>query len=106
MCLSFFLGRYLCVFHHVWDPKAPNNFVIGSMSKPSGQVDVFGTTLAPGGGGAKGGGSGTVKKLAVLRDDLVRSHQSRLAVHPSLDVVVAANSSGRCHVFRHHGRGV
>jgi WD40 repeat protein len=27
-------GRYLAVFHHTWDHKMPNTFVVGSMAQP------------------------------------------------------------------------
>ena len=148
------------MFHHAWDPKAPNHFVVGSMRKPH-QVDIFRTDLAsdlaggspsiassaspsappdassgaktkksdaagktkgkgkgtagkakkgsgapkatkapkaPKGGSAEGGGK--VTQVARLQDEFVRSHQSRHVVHPLLNVIVSANSSGRCHVWR------
>ena len=59
------------------------------------QVDVFTTRL---GDGKKT--KPVVVRLAKLRTEFVKSHQSRHAVHPVLNAVVSANSSGRCHVWR------
>ena len=32
--ISSSFRRYLSVFHHAWDPKDPNTFIVGSMTKP------------------------------------------------------------------------
>ena len=44
---------------------------------------------------------GQPRRVMSLQDpDWMASVQSRNAFHPSLDIVVGANASGRVHVFR------
>lgn len=81
-------GRYLAVFRAEWDPKTDFSFVIGSMSKPR-QVEVYTTE------------KNISRRLMSLQDpDYLGSVQSRNAFHPTQNIVVAANSSGRVHIFR------
>jgi WD40 repeat protein len=82
-------GRYLPVFHAAWDPKTDHAFVVGSMSQPR-QVEVYTTE----------GGSHTRRIMSLQSPDYLGSVQSRSAFHPSLDVLVCGNASGRVHVFR------
>mmetsp|Transcript_19703 Transcript_19703/g.29423 ORF Transcript_19703/g.29423 Transcript_19703/m.29423 type:complete len:589 (-) Transcript_19703:262-2028(-) len=82
-------GRWLTKFKPEWDPKQANAFVSGSMSRPR-CIEVFGVNN-------KGKGSMIMR----LCDDYVGSVQSLNVFHPSLDIIVSANSSGRCHAWRH-----
>lgn len=81
-------GRYLAVFHATWDPKMPCSFVIGSMSRPR-QVEIYSAENA------------TLRRVMSLQDpDYLGSVQSRNAFHPTKQIVVCANSSGRVSVFK------
>eukprot|EP00935_MAST-01C_sp_MAST-1C-sp1_P001324 g1324.t1 len=80
-------GRYLPVFHASWDPKTDHAFVVGSMSKPR-QVEVYTTE------------NNATRRVMSLQGDYMNSVQSRNCFHPSLDIVVCGNASGRVHVFR------
>eukprot|EP00038_Savillea_parva_P006452 m.163870 g.163870 ORF g.163870 m.163870 type:complete len:556 (+) comp12348_c0_seq1:134-1801(+) len=81
-------GRWLAVFHARWDPKTDHAFAIGSMARPR-QVEVYSTD------------GGKIRRIMSMQDpEQMGSVQSRLAFHPSQDVLVACNSSGRVHAFR------
>ena len=76
------------MFHANWDPKTDHAFVIGSMTQPR-QAEVY---------TAEGD---SIRRVMSLQDpDWMASVQSRCDFHPSLDVVVCANASGKVHVFR------
>ena len=80
-------GRWLSVFHARWDPKTDHAFVVGSMMHPR-QAEVYTTE------------GGVVRRIMSLQDpEWMGSVQSRFAVHPSRDVIIACNSSGRAHCF-------
>lgn len=64
------------------------------MSKPR-QCDVYTTSLLTGGKGAA-----KVTRVAALQDELCASVHSRHAIHPTREVIVSGNSSGRCLVWR------
>mmetsp|Transcript_27757 Transcript_27757/g.33936 ORF Transcript_27757/g.33936 Transcript_27757/m.33936 type:complete len:243 (+) Transcript_27757:27-755(+) len=76
-------GRWLTKFKLDWDKKQPNALVIGSMDQPR-CIEVF---------------SASCDRLMRLRTDAVASVQSLNKFHPSLDVIISANSSGRVHVW-------
>jgi WD40 repeat protein len=82
-------GRWLSTFRPVWDIKHPHAFVIGSMSKPR-CVEVF----------TVDGKTEELGAAVTLRSDPLASVCSRNAVHPTLDIIAASNSSGRVHVLR------
>lgn len=90
-------GRYLPVFHAAWDPKHPNAFVVGAMTRQR-VVEVFALGFGKKG---KAGGEASCQRIATLGDGgvFLASVQSRHAFHPFLDVVACANSSGRVHIF-------
>jgi len=76
-------GRWLTTFKAEWHPRKDDLFFVGSMSRPR-QIDTFtdtGETLP-----------------ALLADDLA-SVCSIVKCHPSQNVVVGGNSSGRVHVL-------
>ena len=77
-------GRWLTTFKAVWHPKREDLFFCGSMKQPR-QIDVFNDQGQP---------------LGPLKGDDLASICSIIAVHPTLDVVVGGNSSGRVHVFQ------
>jgi len=58
----------------------------GSMERPR-QIEVWGTS------------SGSLDMVAKLRGDELGSVCSLVEIHPSREVVVGGNSSGRVHVF-------
>jgi WD40 repeat protein len=85
-------GRYLAVFKPEWDPKVEHSFVVGSMMRPR-QVEVYSVAQ-------RQGQAMCVRTMCLQSPDWLGSVCSRNAFHPTQDVVVCANSSGRLHVFR------
>eukprot|EP00658_Telonema_sp_P-2_P014759 TRINITY_DN15636_c0_g1_i1.p2 TRINITY_DN15636_c0_g1~~TRINITY_DN15636_c0_g1_i1.p2 ORF type:complete len:113 (-),score=25.17 TRINITY_DN15636_c0_g1_i1:217-555(-) len=87
-------GRYLSVFHARWDPKEDGAFVVGSMCKPR-QVEVYNCTWGEGKQKTK------CHRIMSLQDsECIASVQSRNCFHPTRDIVISGNASGRVHVFR------
>mgnify|MGYP002834586599 CR=1 FL=1 len=81
-------GRWLSTFRPVWDVKHPHSFVMGSMSKPR-CVEVFVVD-----------DSASLMSPIALRSEGIASVMSRNAIHPTLDIIAASNSSGRVHIVR------
>jgi len=79
-------GRWLTTLKVHWHPRQDDMLFIGSMERPR-QIEAF---------RAGEGGLGMIK---ALRGEDLGSVCSVVAVHPSMDVVVGGNSSGRVHVF-------
>ncbi|NXG69658.1 WDR76 protein, partial [Baryphthengus martii] len=77
-------GRWLTRFRAVWDPKREDCFVVGSMARPR-QVEVF----------------RDMGKLlhSFSNPDCLGSVCSINVVHPTRNILVGGNSSGRLHVF-------
>ncbi|NXN67946.1 WDR76 protein, partial [Himantopus himantopus] len=77
-------GRWLTRFRAIWDPKQEDCFVVGSMARPR-QIEVF---------------QDTGKLLHSFYNlDCLSSVCSINVVHPSKNILVGGNSSGRLHVF-------
>ncbi|NXS45623.1 WDR76 protein, partial [Balaeniceps rex] len=77
-------GRWLTRFRAIWDPKQEDCFVVGSMARPR-QIEVF---------------QDTGKLLhSFYNIDCLGSVCSINVVHPSKNILVGGNSSGRLHVF-------
>ncbi|NXV28237.1 WDR76 protein, partial [Rissa tridactyla] len=77
-------GRWLTRFRAIWDPKQEDCFVVGSMARPR-QIQVF---------------QDTGKLLhSFYNIDCLSSVCSINVVHPTKNILVGANSSGRLHVF-------
>ncbi len=76
-------GRWLTTFKTEWHPRRDDLFFVGSMQHPR-QIEAF---------SAKG------EMVATLKGNYLASVCSIVKCHPSLDVVVGGNSSGRVHVF-------
>ncbi|NWV24542.1 WDR76 protein, partial [Origma solitaria] len=77
-------GRWLTRFRAIWDPKQEHCFVVGSMAHPR-QIQVF---------------QDTGKLLHSFRNvECLGSVCSINVVHPSQNILVGGNSSGRLHVF-------
>ncbi|NXL08902.1 WDR76 protein, partial [Mesembrinibis cayennensis] len=77
-------GRWLTRFRAIWDPKQEECFVVGSMARPR-QIEVF---------------QDTGKLLHSFYNlDCLGSVCSINVVHPSRNILVGGNSSGRLHVF-------
>merc|ERR1711892_963855 len=79
-------GRWLTPFRASWHPTREGMLVTGSMERPR-QIEVWGTS------------SGSLDMVAKLRADDLGSVCSLVEIHPSREVVVGGNSSGRVHVF-------
>ncbi|XP_005999745.1 WD repeat-containing protein 76 [Latimeria chalumnae] len=79
-----YTGRWLTKFRAVWDPKQENCFVVGSMARPR-QIEVFHDT------------GSLVHNF--MNEDYLGSVCSINAMHPSRNILVGGNSSGRVHVF-------
>ncbi|XP_010715970.1 WD repeat-containing protein 76 [Meleagris gallopavo] len=77
-------GRWLTRFRAVWDPKQERCFVVGSMARPR-QIEVFQDT-------------GELLH-AFCNPECLGSVCSINAFHPTRNVLVGGNSSGRLHVF-------
>ncbi|XP_057278684.1 WD repeat-containing protein 76 [Pezoporus wallicus] len=78
-------GRWLTRFRAVWDPKQEHCFVVGSMARPR-QIEVF---------------QDTGKLLHSFSNlDCLGSICSINVCHPSRNILVGGNSSGRLHVFK------
>ncbi|XP_075570537.1 WD repeat-containing protein 76 [Pelecanus crispus] len=78
-------GRWLTRFRAIWDPKQEDCFVVGSMARPR-QIEVFQDT-------------GTLLH-SFYNIDCLGSVCSINVVHPSKNILVGGNSSGRLHVFK------
>ncbi|XP_025916509.1 WD repeat-containing protein 76 [Apteryx rowi] len=78
-------GRWLTRFRAIWDPKQEDCFVVGSMARPR-QIEIF---------------RDTGKLLHSLYNvDYLGSVCSINVVHPTKNILVGGNSSGRLHVFK------
>ncbi|XP_026711837.1 WD repeat-containing protein 76 [Athene cunicularia] len=78
-------GRWLSRFQAIWDPKQEDCFVVGSMLQPR-QIEVF---------------QDTGKLLHSFSNlNCLNSVCSINVVHPTKNVLVGGNSSGRLHVFK------
>ncbi|NXT95483.1 WDR76 protein, partial [Anhinga rufa] len=77
-------GRWLTRFRAIWDPKQEDCFVVGSLAQPR-QIQVF---------------RDTGKLLHSFYNlDCLGSVCSINVVHPTKNILVGGNSSGRLHVF-------
>ncbi|XP_032905991.1 WD repeat-containing protein 76 [Amblyraja radiata] len=81
-------GRWLTKFQAVWDPKKEDCFVVGSMVRPR-QIDVFHST--------------GIKVHEFKHAEWLGSVCSINVMHPTKNVLVGGNSSGRLHVFMDNG---
>ncbi|NXP04545.1 WDR76 protein, partial [Thinocorus orbignyianus] len=78
-------GRWLTRFQAVWDPRREDCFVVGSMARPR-QVELF---------------QDTGKLLHTFTNPHCLSSVCSINVlHPSQNILVGGNSSGRLHVFK------
>ncbi|XP_068814550.1 WD repeat-containing protein 76 isoform X2 [Struthio camelus] len=78
-------GRWLTRFRAIWDPKQEDCFVVGSMARPR-QIEIF---------------QDTGKLLhSFYNIDYLGSVCSINVVHPTKNILVGGNSSGRLHVFK------
>ncbi|KAE8618631.1 hypothetical protein XENTR_v10009432 [Xenopus tropicalis] len=77
-------GRWLTRFRAVWDPKQESCFVVGSMARPR-QIEVYNE-------------SGKLVH-SFWDSEHLGSVCSINAMHPTRNLVVGGNSSGRLHVF-------
>ncbi|NWH84638.1 WDR76 protein, partial [Aegithalos caudatus] len=77
-------GRWLTRFRAIWDPKQEHCFLVGSLAKPR-QIQVFQDT-------------GNLLH-SFYNVQCLCSVCSINVVHPSLNILVGGNSSGRLHVF-------
>jgi WD40 repeat protein len=78
-------GRWLTKLHASWDPKRPDQFVLGCMMQPR-RVQIFRATHK--------------NPLQELTSDLFNSVHSINVFHPHLDVIAGGNSSGRLCLWR------
>jgi len=77
-------GRWLTTFKAEWHPLSDDLFFVGSMSQPR-QIDAY--------------SGDTGKKYPALKAEQLASVCSIVKCHPSQNVVVGGNSSGRVHVM-------
>lgn len=76
-------GRWLTTFKAEWHPSRDDIFTVGSMNQPR-QMDVF---------------NDQGQQLAALKGEDLASVCSIVKLHPTQNIVVGGNSSGRVHVF-------
>ena len=79
-------GRWLTPLRLTWHPARPGVLVCGSMMRPR-QIEVWDTE------------GGDLRPAAQLTGEALGSVTSIVDIHPTRDVIVGGNSSGRCHVF-------
>ncbi|XP_033751817.1 WD repeat-containing protein 76-like [Pecten maximus] len=78
------VGRWLTGFRASWHPRREDVFVVGSMKRPR-QIEIYNDLCEP---------------LTTFQcPDNLGSVCSLNAIHPTRDILVGANSSGRLHVF-------
>ncbi|XP_018522468.1 WD repeat-containing protein 76 [Lates calcarifer] len=77
-------GRWLSKLSAVWDPKQEDCFVVGSMSKPR-RVQVFHE-------------SGRLQH-SFMDEENLNTVLSVTAFHPTRNILLGGNASGRLHVF-------
>ncbi|KAF4319862.1 hypothetical protein JM18_005156 [Phytophthora kernoviae] len=78
-------GRWLTKLHASWDPKRPNQFVIGCMEHPR-RVQIF--------------RAGRHRPVRELKSDNFASVHSINVFHPHLELIAGGNSSGRLALWR------
>ncbi|CAH0521809.1 unnamed protein product [Peronospora belbahrii] len=78
-------GRWLTKLHAAWDPKRPNQFVIGCMEQPR-RIQIF--------------RAGRRRPVSELMSDNFASVHSINAFHPHLELIAGGNSSGRLALWR------
>ncbi|XP_006030869.2 WD repeat-containing protein 76 [Alligator sinensis] len=78
-------GRWLTRFRAIWDPKQEDCFVVGSLARPR-QIEVY---------------QATGKLLhSFYNIDYLGSVCSINVLHPTQNILVGGNSSGRLHAFK------
>ncbi|KAL4123993.1 hypothetical protein PRIC2_009835 [Phytophthora ramorum] len=78
-------GRWLTKLHAAWDPKRPNQFVMGCMEQPR-RIQIF--------------RAGRRRPVRELKSDNFASVHSINAFHPHLELIAGGNSSGRLALWR------
>jgi WD40 repeat protein len=85
-------GRWLSTFRPSFDPKRPNTFVCGSLLQPR-RMELFSVQ--------------DTEKIKLnlnlfynLDSEWLASVNSRNCFHPTLEMVLGSNSSGKVHLFR------
>ncbi|KAI9981640.1 hypothetical protein PInf_009473 [Phytophthora infestans] len=78
-------GRWLTKLHAAWDPKRPNQFVMGCMEQPR-RIQIF--------------RAGRRRPVRELQSDNFASVHSINAFHPHLELIAGGNSSGRLALWR------
>ncbi|XP_074467734.1 WD repeat-containing protein 76 [Sebastes fasciatus] len=81
---DMFTGRWLTKLSAVWDPKQEDCFAVGSMSRPR-RVEVFHEGGRP--------------QHTFTDDENLNTVLSVTAFHPTRNVLLGGNASGRLHVF-------
>lgn len=77
-------GRWLSTFKAIWYPKREDILLVGSMNHPR-QIDVLSDKGIP---------------YQSLQGEHLGSICSLITCHPTQDIVIGGNSSGRVHFFR------
>ncbi|XP_033108047.1 WD repeat-containing protein 76-like isoform X2 [Anneissia japonica] len=77
-------GRWLSSFRAQWHPRLEDVFVVGSMDRPR-RIELFST-------------DGTILHN-YMEEEFLSSVCSVNAFHPSRNILIGGNSSGRVHVF-------
>jgi WD40 repeat protein len=90
-------GRWLSTFRPTFDPKQPASFVLGSMDRPR-RIEIFSPSDAY--TANPGSSNFSLSLLEAIRDDQLGSVCSRNCFHPTMDIVIGGNSSGRVHIIR------
>jgi WD repeat-containing protein 76 len=78
-------GRWLTKLHAAWDPKRPDEYVIGCMQQPR-RLQIFKATRK--------------SPIQELRSEYFASVHSINVFHPTLPLIAGGNSSGRMCLFR------
>lgn len=85
-------GRWLSTFKPAFDPKHPTAFCLGSMERPR-MIEIFTPTIST-------ENVVTCPLTQKIKGEWLNSVCSRNCFHPTLDIVIGANSSGRVFIAR------
>lgn len=77
--------RWLSSFRTTWHPFCPNIFAVGSMNRPTRQIDIFNSNL---------------DRVFTLKNDYLTTITSIVCFHPTQNIIAGGNSSGKVFVFQ------
>jgi hypothetical protein len=92
-------GRWLSTLKPAFDPKTSATFVLGCMERPR-RMEVFSPYDTIYDASNPSNNQFSLNLLTAIYNDNLASVCSRNCFHPSLDIIVGGNSSGKVHILR------